>query len=135
MTTPKEMAILVGEAALAAYRNTLVGAAAPVVNAYFERASKPVVGDLVVETSSFGIRRRDDKEPEQCVGFLTKRETESWETHDEEVGTQRGTEEAWYITLLSDPERELRWTNATFIAVPHEHGQYHHWTSEVRPHE
>jgi hypothetical protein len=43
-----ELAVALGAAGYAAYRNCLVGNPAPMVRCYFDRASNPRPGDLVV---------------------------------------------------------------------------------------
>lgn len=129
------LAVQVGVAGIVAWRNTLVGGGAPVVRAYFERASHPRPGDLVVETSSFGLRIRDDREPHVCVGTLL-REVDEVLTYDSEEGDEGGdpetyVERAVYIQPLAYPEgHEFRWTNADFAAIPRTLKESREWRGE-----
>jgi hypothetical protein len=118
-----ESAVLIGVAGYTAWSNTLIGGAPPIVRAYYERASHPRPGDLVVETSSLGLRIRDGRQPETCVGILERRTVETLPYLDDDGNPdpEGGAydEEAWYIRLLVQPEAEpYRWTNATFVAIP-----------------
>ena len=121
-------AAMLGAAGLAAYRMTLVGNAAPIVSAYFERASRPEVGDLVVESGTFARHEREGKAHE-TVGFLVEHGEDTY--YDDAEGPwsadeRRGTEEYWLIRPFAggDP---VRWTNAEFISIPRTSAESRLW--------
>jgi len=101
-------AAALGAVGLAAYRMTLVGHAAPMVTAYFERVSNPQPGDLVVEYTTFARRERDGQAHE-AVGFLVSRDGDEC-TIEPYVG---GAPELW--------------GNAEFISIPRSSTEAREW--------
>lgn len=119
----------------------LVGNRAPVVTRMWERMSRPVPGDLVLEVSSFGRRA--------CVegmGILLAHRQEWWQTdaewaaeleqeraaHEEflrgpysqpddgpfdPVSHERLTDHAWYVQYGPEPADVCRWVNCEFMTV------------------
>ena len=88
------------------------------MKAYKERITHPQPGDLVVETSTFGIRERDGN-AHSAVGTLVERVTETLPYGDEAPGEdpEYYTEEVWYVTPYLGGEA-VRWVNAHFVAIP-----------------
>jgi hypothetical protein len=101
-----------------AYSATLIGGAPKVTARYSDRAMNPIIGDLVVESSTIYQPRRDL----DCVGFL---EEIAWEkvifgdpefVWDEEVERRpHPTERIFYIRTLDG--RRYRWSNANMVAA------------------
>jgi hypothetical protein len=104
MTGSATLVIALGAAGYAAYRNCIVGDPAPLVRAYYERATNPRPGDLVVEVTSFLRRFRLDDEPHTAVGRL--------------VSVDRDAD-VWVIASLSAPDAQpTRWANCEWVAFP-----------------
>lgn len=119
---------LIGMARLL-YKTTLVGNPAPIVEDIYKRLSAPQPGDLVVELSV--LYTRDPAKRLKGLGILLEKRTE-WRDTDEDwaalVGEgavypddERFTDEAWYVQYGPSAEDVCRWTNCTFIAVPHDY--------------
>jgi hypothetical protein len=128
--TPEAAAAIIGAAGLAAYRMTLVGHAAPLVEAYRERVTKPEPGDLVVEVTSFGMHERRGVAHE-AVGFLVSHGDDTF--YDDAEGPwsadeRRGTEEFWMVRPYVGGE-PVRWTNADFISIPRTSTEARLWQS------
>lgn len=136
MTDLEKAAVMLGVAGYTAWSNSLIGAAPPSLRNYYDRASNPQPGDLVVETSSFWIRMRDGNRPFVCVGRLVSHAVEQvpYVFDDDHVPDPDDdltyNEEAWYVDLLSDPDRKepFRWMNASFVAIPTTLADHHYWT-------
>jgi hypothetical protein len=102
VTTTTALVVALGAAGHAAYTNCLIGGAPPVLRAYYERATHPRPGDLVVEVSSFTRRFRYDDEPHIAVGRLVS-------VRDDQ----------WVIASLIDPdEPPTSWGNCQWVAFP-----------------
>jgi hypothetical protein len=131
--TPEEMLVQIGIAGYTAWSNTLVGNQAPRTKAYYERAGKPEIGDLVVESSSLLLRlSRGSADMTQHVGILVdhKVETLTYTPQEPEEEPETYQEEAWYVrSLLAEDDAEPgRWVNATFVAIPRtpqEYAEFH----------
>jgi len=81
----------------------LVGNAAPVVSKMWERISKPVPGDLVVECSR-ALHRMDH----QGFGILLSRRQEGPTEYDD----------AWYVQYGNGSRDIARWENCEFMTLP-----------------
>lgn len=129
--TPQETAAALGAAGIAAYRMTLVGHAAPIVEWYRERITHPEPGDLVVEVSSFDGRAARGLAHE-AVGTLFWHGTATYRDDVEGPWTEEertGREEFWDVIPLTGGE-SVRWTNAEFIAIPRSPAQAREWSKE-----
>lgn len=122
-----QAAVTIASAGLAAYWNVAFGGRTPANDNYYQRATNPRPGDLVVERSSFAIRVARDQWPEICLGtlFETKSEWVLYEmSKEDKVGLDPDElghrDTATYIQLWVSPApAELtRWTNCDFIAIP-----------------
>jgi len=111
----------------------LVGNPAPNVQRMYERITRPQVGDLVVEISSFYRRRSlgDDAwldHRTKALGILLEHRREWWQTDEEwqrEITEDpdladdgRVTDDAWYVQYGQAAADVCRWTNCDFIVVP-----------------
>lgn len=114
-------ASLLGVVGYELWKAHLVGNSCPSNTRRFNRMRVPRTGDLVLETSSallwmLGIRQSDWHVAENGVGYLLREAREAIPNWDEaELGEPAPTEKIWYIRTLDG--RELRWTNADFIAI------------------
>ena len=117
MTDRAEIIRLLAVSAYYAWYNCLVGSPAPRIAELYRELSNPKVGDLVLETSTFG--RRFGRPP--TIGRLAKvsREHVNAEGWEEDADGPLPFDTFWYLTNL-DGEEE-RWSNCTFIKVL-EHG-------------
>jgi hypothetical protein len=104
------------------WSSQLIGNSPPITQRRFERMDKPEPGDLVLETSSawMWIKKRQKVGDwwcaENAIGTFLRQEWEpipNWNEEDE--GESAPKERVWYIR--SHDGRELRWTNANFIAI------------------
>jgi hypothetical protein len=75
----------------------------------FNRMDSPVVGDVVMEVTSFFRLQRDAEYRRQGFGVLLGMR-EEWD--------QGRAEKAWYIQYGPEAEDVCRWVNCKFIAVP-----------------
>ena len=97
-----------------AYTNVLSGNNSQKQNEYYERYSKPIVGDMVLENSSFGrVESYFESIGRLKAISLEERQIDDW-PEDEEKPTER----VYCIELLDGSE--YRWTNASFIKIPEE---------------
>ena len=107
--------------AYAAYRNTLSGTSSPSQQYYYERMSNPVIGDLVLETSSLTM---NDIRPIDRIGYLKSvlmtpyPIPEYWDETTDGSWEENGLDsrDVWTIQTLDD--REYTWENCRFIVVP-----------------
>lgn len=92
---------------------------------WFNRLSRPEIGDLVIETSRGGGTIRRDPE-HRAFGYLIARREEWAETHAERAAhleqnpdddTERWRDTGWYIQYGPDPTDVCRWTNCRFASV------------------
>jgi hypothetical protein len=117
---------------LQAYRNCLVGNAAPAVRDYFQRVTSPRPGDMVLEISnrsappidrigrliSVGMENpppevlSEEDYDEEEWGRPYPPYQEKWNIQEE----QRIKRMVWRIRTLDG--RECRWQNANFIVIP-----------------
>ena len=74
-----------------------------------ERMWEPKIGDLVFEMTTAN-RCKDDNEHLNAVGYLLSK--------GEETDGDGNTDDVHVILTLDG--REMRWTNAQFLALPHE---------------
>lgn len=106
------------QSAYQAYTNTLIGGAPKRISDAFERMTKPVVGDWVIETSTIGIRGRPDLDG---VGILEEIAREKVVFSDSEFEWDEVEDGPWptepihYIRTMDG--RRFRWSNASIIAV------------------
>lgn len=105
-----------------AYSHTLVGNAAPKVQAAYERMTHPMPGDVVLETSTIWTwAKHVDEEPmKQCpyLGVLLRTAREPYPRDPEEQSEEVvATELVYYIRPIDGSVPEYRWTNANFIAL------------------
>ena len=86
----------------------------------FEELRNPQVGDIVMETTTHRMPKRD---PLEGIGRLVSvtREPiytpEGWKEAGAEEGEPIPTERVWTIALIFDDGRLFRWRNADFIKV------------------
>lgn len=113
---------LIASSAYSAYVNTLSGRNSPAQDAYYKRMSKPVVGDLVLETSSLAIFIRDGESLINHIGKLKSIKSEPYPDWEDEEGECIPERDVWTIETLDG--RIFTWENCDFIVVP-EH-PYHH---------
>ena len=100
---------LLAAAAYVAWNNVLSGCNSPDQNHYYERMGSPVVGDLVLETTSF---RGSASDRIGRLKSITREPYPDWGDEDEPAQTR----EIWLIETLDG--REFRWENCKFIAIP-----------------
>lgn len=96
-----------------AWNNCLVGDPTPRIAELYKELSNPQVGDMVLETSTFGRKRRTP-----AIGRLTKVAREPAYPTDEWNESEDGPmplDTFWYLTGLDGDEQ--RWANCTFIKV------------------
>jgi hypothetical protein len=89
-----------------------------------ERMKRPGVGDLVVE---FSAGQRGDQDG---VGWLRKIEFADGLGGDSVNIDGRRVVDAWVIEPIDRPGQTIRWSNATFFAVPLQSARQ--WLSEKR---
>jgi hypothetical protein len=105
---------------------TGVGNPAPVVARMGERLRSPVVGDLVVETST---RRRQTDLRIESMGYLLATREEWYDSEadwaalieeypEEDTDDNRSTDTAWYVQYGPDPRDVCRWVNCSFLVIP-----------------
>lgn len=90
------------KSAEAAYQSCLVGGGAKVTTNRFEFFFNPEIGDLVLETTTLGMPRRDNK---YNLGKLLRIERGKTQYDDK-----------WIIETLYDG-KEYAWNNARFVRV------------------
>lgn len=106
----KEVLELLAVSANIAWTNTLCGRQSPAQDYYFEQMKSPVVGDLVLETSSIGNADAIDR-----LGRLlsiTREPMKNWDPDDDDPPL----ETIWTIETFDG--RKFAWSNADFIVVP-----------------
>jgi len=116
----------------AAYSNSLSGAQTPAMRAFFERATHPQVGDLVLEITSAWAWRRNSSSPGASLGVLLRRTSEpvitaealaelhavgEYYRHAGETIDDIPKEDVIYIRPLDGSFEECRWSNCQFIAL------------------
>ena len=97
-----------------AYTNVLSCSNSPKQEEYFKRYSEPVVGDMVLETSS--LTRVDSHF--ESIGRLKSITWEELPFEDWPEDEEKPTEKVYNIELLDGSQ--YRWTNASFIKIPEE---------------
>jgi hypothetical protein len=109
--------------AYAAYSNSIMAAHAPRGREIFDRVRQPIVGDLVVETSTIWKWARNEDEapmPDGCpfLGILMKIAYEPYPRVEGDLEPEPDAREiVHYIKPLDGHRDEVRWTNASFIKV------------------
>ncbi len=118
MEKAKVVSLLKG-AAYQTWRATLC-AGPQSIRELFEELRNPKPGDLVMETTTHGMKKRD---PLEGIGRLVSVMQEPMYTQEawKEAGYDEGepipTERIWIIELIFDDGRQFRWRNAQFIKV------------------
>jgi hypothetical protein len=112
----EEMLRLVASSAYTAYVNTLSGKNSPAQDFYYKRMSKPVVGDLVVETSSLCFYIRNCKSLINHIGRLESIKSEPYPDWEAEEGEDIPERNIWVIRTLDN--RQFEWENCSFVAIP-----------------
>lgn len=102
---------LLAVSAYVAWSNVLSGSNSPQQDSYFKKMQSPVVGDLVLETTSIGRMDAIDR-----VGRLLSVQRESMKIDDWPEDEETPTEKTWTIETFDD--REFTWRNASFIIIP-----------------
>lgn len=114
------------------YRLALIAAGGNSYNrARFERMCAPIVGDLVLETSTIRTWMDSGKLRTPVLGWLVRTLQEPVSTqeelnemhaggdywvHDAETRAEIPTEQVWYIQSFDGMTH--RWTDADFVAIP-----------------
>jgi hypothetical protein len=104
--------------AYAAYKNTLVGDAAPIIKEQFERSTHPDVGDVVLEISTIWRSSKHSVDtPFGQFPYLGKLLRIEYEPFPDDDADSTFREKVFYIEPLDGSVKEYRWTNASFIRV------------------
>lgn len=117
------LATLVRRTIYNAYCATMVGNPAKVTSMYYDRASKPEIGDLVIESTTVHGMRHANATDLDGVGILEEIALEPFVFEgdpdfvwDEQVeGRPHPTERVYYIRTFDG--RKFRWVNARMVAA------------------